>query len=74
MKIPKHLLTIASILALAAIVQANPFTKLDFLIGHWSGSGSGFGNTNSETTSEFKYIMDGKFLKLRHLFLYNFSN
>ena len=41
MKIPKHLLTIASILALAAIVQANPFTKLDFLIGHWSGSGSG---------------------------------
>jgi len=37
---------------------------LDFLIGEWTGTGSGFGNEKSQIESEFNYIMDGKYIEI----------
>ena len=44
--------------------QNNPFEKIDFIIGNWSGEGSGFGNNKSKINSEFKYVMDGKYIEI----------
>jgi len=46
--------------------QDNPFVDLEFLIGNWSGTGSGFGNEKSRTEAEFKYIMEKKFIEVRN--------
>lgn len=44
--------------------QVNPFHKLDFLIGKWSGEGSGFGNNKSIIESSFQYSMDGMYIEV----------
>ena len=44
--------------------QDNPFEVLDFLVGTWGGNGTGFGNEGSTIQSEFRYIMDGKYLQV----------
>lgn len=44
--------------------QTNPLERFDFLIGIWIGTGSGFGNEKSKVESEFKYIMNGKYLEV----------
>lgn len=46
--------------------QDDAFNKLDFLIGSWSGEGTGFGNSKSEITAEYKYVMDGNFIEVVH--------
>ncbi len=44
--------------------QTNPLERLDFLIGKWSGTGSGFGNEKSKIESEFNYIMNGNYIEV----------
>jgi len=44
--------------------QENNFKKFDFLIGSWSGTGSGFGNDKSVIKSEFKFVMKGKYIEV----------
>ena len=42
--------------------QNNNFDRLEFLLGKWTGTGSGFGNETSEIVSDFKSIMNGKYI------------
>lgn len=44
--------------------QNSPLTKLNFLFGDWSGTGSGFGNNKSKIESSFHLIMDGKYIEV----------
>lgn len=44
--------------------QSNPFDKFSFLIGEWSGVGSGFGNNKSEIESSFKFVMSRKYIEV----------
>jgi hypothetical protein len=44
--------------------QDNPFEKISFIIGDWSGTGSGFGNSTSKIESSFQYIMNGKYIEV----------
>ena len=44
--------------------QDNPLKRLDFLIGEWNGTGSGFGNQKSTIHSEFTYIMNGNYIEV----------
>ena len=40
------------------------FKELEFLLGTWNGTGSGFGNETSEIKSEFKSIMNGTYIEV----------
>lgn len=42
--------------------QTDPFDRLNFLLGHWSGSGSGFGNKESKIESHFLLTMDNNYI------------
>lgn len=42
------------------------FSKLDFLMGNWSGTGSGFGNNQSKIESGFQFVMGGKYIEVRN--------
>lgn len=44
--------------------QSDAFEKLEGLIGHWAGTGSGFGNETSKIESSFQYVMDGKYIEV----------
>ena len=47
----------------------SPFKKLEFLLGQWEGTGSGFGNSKSVIKSGFILIMEGKYLKVKKFLL-----
>lgn len=44
--------------------QTNTFEKLNFVLGNWTGSGSGFGNDKSKIESSFQLVMDGKYIEV----------
>jgi hypothetical protein len=46
--------------------QSNSFEKINFIIGEWSGTGSGFGNNKSKIESSFQLIMDGKYIEVKN--------
>ena len=46
--------------------QQNSFEKLQFLIGEWQGKGTGFGNENSTITASYQFIMDKKYIEVKH--------
>ena len=46
--------------------QTNNFEKFDFLLGEWTGTGRGFGNEESKIQSEFKLIMNGKYIQIKN--------
>lgn len=47
-----------------AIGQEHPLGRFSFLIGEWSGTGSGFGNDSSKIESSSKYVMNGKYIEV----------
>ena len=47
-----------------SFAQTNPFEKINFIIGDWTGTGSGFGNHKSTIESSFKLVMDGKYIEV----------
>jgi len=51
-------------LPVKSLSQDNPFDVFDYLIGSWSGKGSGFGNEGSVIQSQFRYLMDGKYIQV----------
>lgn len=60
-----------ALLLLAFICQTNGFGeetnrlhKLNFLIGDWSGTGTGFGNDSSYIISSFRYVLDDHFIEV----------
>lgn len=49
-----------------AMGQNNSFEKLHFVIGNWTGTGSGFGNAKSNISSSFKFIMSQKYIEVQN--------
>ena len=58
------LIAIAFLLNLSASAQTKSFDKLDFLIGEWNGTGSGFGKDKSKIVSKFLMAMDNKYIEV----------
>jgi len=48
------------------IGQERNFEKLDFLLEHWEGEGTGFGNEKSKIRSEFNLFMDGIYIEVKN--------
>ncbi|GAB2768948.1 hypothetical protein [Salinimicrobium soli] len=46
--------------------QSTQFDKINFIIGQWSGTGSGFGNDSSTIESSFELVMDGKYIEVQN--------
>ena len=46
--------------------QENPLHRLDFIIGEWSGTGTGYGNSKSTIKASFNFIMGGKYIESFH--------
>lgn len=40
--------------------------KINFIIGDWTGTGSGFGNNKSKIESSFHLVMDGQYIELKN--------
>lgn len=57
-------LSILFLISGVSFCQNNPFEKINFLIGDWQGTGTGFGNEKSKIESGFKYIMKGKYIEV----------
>lgn len=53
-------------IGLAASAQSSPFEKLNFLLGDWEGTGSGFGNETSTVKSSFKLLMNDQYIAVRN--------
>lgn len=58
------LTSLLTILASLSFSQDNTLAKVDFIIGDWSGTGSGFGNETSKIESSFHFVMDGKYIEV----------
>jgi len=46
--------------------QTPDFSKFDFLLGDWQGSGKGFGNDSSKIEASYKSVMEGRYLQFEH--------
>lgn len=46
--------------------QSNSFEKINFILGEWTGTGSGFGNNKSTINSSFQLVMDGKYIEVKN--------
>lgn len=46
--------------------QENPFEKVGFVIGDWTGTGIGFGNETSKIESSFQFVMDRKYIEVKN--------
>lgn len=57
------LIILASIYTLAL---AQDFSRFDFLLGSWEGTGSGFGNETSVIISSYKLEMNNTYLKIEN--------
>ena len=62
----KKLLSAIIFIIIPAVLysQEKPLDRFTFLLGDWSGSGSGFGNDKSKIESSFQYIMNEKFIEV----------
>ena len=60
--------TVLTLLVLAGAVPAqnSHFDRFEFLLGRWSGTGSGFGNQQSKIESGFSLVMDGKYIQVKN--------
>ena len=57
------LLIMISVITLA---QNDPFNRISFILGEWSGTGLGFGNEKSRIESSFSLVMDGTYIEVRN--------
>jgi len=57
-----------SAILLTALISASedPFGRLGFLLGAWSGTGSGFGSDSSKIEAQYQYLMDGEYILATH--------
>lgn len=46
--------------------QQNNFQKIDFIIGNWNGTGTGFGNSTSTIKASYNFIMNKKYIEVTH--------
>lgn len=63
----KSFLVLGLLLSLGiSFAQTNQFEKINFIIGDWTGTGSGFENNKSEIESSFHLVMDGKYIEIKN--------
>ena len=53
-------LVICLIVSVVTFGQENPFEKISFIIGDWTGTVSGFENSTSKIESSFQFVKDRK--------------
>lgn len=46
--------------------QSNSFDRLQFLIGEWNGSGTGFGNNQSKIEASFRLVMNETYIEVKN--------
>jgi hypothetical protein len=49
-----------------SFAQTNKFEKINFIIGDWQGTGSGFGNDKSKIESSFQLVMDRQYVEIKN--------
>ena len=54
--------------------QSNSFDNISFIIGEWSGKGSGFGNDKSQINSSFQLSLDGKYIEVKNESIFEPTN
>lgn len=56
---------IATLLSLNVHAQ-NPLENFEQLIGNWKGTGTGFGNAQSEVSASYKWLMNKQYIEVKH--------
>lgn len=51
--------------------QNEAFLRFEFLLGNWTGTGSGFGNEKSKVDSYFKYVLNKKYIEVKNESFFN---
>lgn len=51
---------------LSSSTAQNPLQKFENLIGVWEGAGEGFSNSKSKLKAEYKWILNKKFIQVKH--------
>ena len=46
------------IASFSLFAQENPLNQFETIIGHWEGTGEGFGNAKSKITADYSWLMD----------------
>lgn len=60
-----YLLILGLLMVTGFSIAQNPgLNRLGFLVGKWSGTGSGFGNNRSTIESEFRFVVGGQYLEV----------
>ncbi|MCK3682604.1 hypothetical protein [Maribellus sp. YY47] len=62
----KAFIAIAALIFSVSLQAQNPLEKLESLIGKWEGTGEGFGNSKSNISAEYNWLMDRKFIEVKH--------
>jgi len=58
---------IVAVLTFSMSLQAqNPLERLQSLIGNWEGTGEGFGNSKSDISAEYSWLMDKQYIEIKH--------
>ena len=61
-----RLLIIILLFLVASVHAQNPLERFENLIGSWEGKGTGFGNSKSEISAEYSWLMNKQFIELKH--------
>jgi len=62
----KLLIFLVIISTVKTFSQENDLNDLQFIIGNWNGSGQGFGNSTSTISASYHFIMDNKYIEVKH--------
>lgn len=46
--------------------QENPLNQFETIIGHWEGTGEGFGNAKSKITADYSWLMNKQYVEVKH--------
>ena len=61
-----YLLCIGFILSSLDMQCQDKWTKFEFIIGQWNGSGMGYGGTTSTVKTSFELVMNGQFIEVKN--------
>ncbi|MFV0590064.1 MAG: hypothetical protein ACK5M7_01650 [Draconibacterium sp.] len=62
----KNSLLIIALFIVASVHAQNPLQRFERLSGSWQGTGEGFGNSKSNITAEYNWLMDKQYIEMKH--------
>ncbi|HYQ58732.1 MAG TPA: hypothetical protein VEP89_15435 [Draconibacterium sp.] len=63
----KGLITLFLVIAsFSLFAQENPLLRFESVIGHWEGTGEGFGNAKSKITADYSWLMNKQYIEVKH--------